>query len=49
MHRGCRNKPHLWTKVLEEHKASIRGADKAEVEEDLVEVEGRSFFITVGD
>ena len=35
--------------MLEERKASIRGTDEAEVEEDVVEVKGRSFVTTVED
>ena len=34
---------------MEESEASIRGADKAEVEEDLVEVKGRLFVTIVED
>ena len=32
--------------MLEEREASIRGADEAEVEEDLIEVEGK-LFVTI--
>lgn len=46
LHTGCRQKRSLLTKVLEECEVSIRGATKAEVEEDLVEVEGK-LFVTI--
>lgn len=34
--------------MLGEREEGIRGADKAEVEGDLVEVEGKSFVRTMG-